>query len=61
MVDVVVISIVVNSRSISSSSSSNSSSSSFSSGNVVNHKHVCTVDSGYLWIHAATMIYDLGL
>ena len=60
MVDVVVISIVVNSRSISSSSS-NSSSSSFSSGNVVNHKHVCTVDSGYLWIHAATMIYDLGL
>ena len=59
MVDVVVISIVVNSRSISSSS--NSSSSSFSSGNVVNHKHVCTVDSGYLWIHAATMIYDLGL
>ena len=57
MVDVVVISIVVNSRSISSSSSS----SSFSSGNVVNHKHVCTVDSGYLWIHAATMIYDLGL
>ena len=60
MVDVVVISIVVNSRSISSSSS-NSSSSSFSSGNVVNHKHVCTVDSGYLWIHAATIIYDLGL
>ena len=59
MVDVVVISIVVNSRSISSSSSN--SSSSFSSGNVVNHKHVCTVDSGYLWIHAATMIYDLGL
>ena len=53
MVDVVVISIVVNSRSISSSSS-NSSSSSFSSGNVVNHKHVCTVDSCYLWIHAAT-------
>ena len=58
MVDVVVISIVVNSRSISSSSSNSSS---FSSGNVVNHKHVCTVDSGYLWIHAATMIYDLGL
>ena len=58
MVDVVVISIVVNSRSISSSSSNSSN---FSSGNVVNHKHVCTVDSGYLWIHAATMIYDLGL
>ena len=58
MVDVVVISIVVNSRSISSSSSNSST---FSSGNVVNHKHVCTVDSGYLWIHAATMIYDLGL
>ena len=47
MVDVVVVSIV--------------HSSSISSVNVVNHKQVSTVDAGYLWIHAATMIYDLGL